>query len=332
MSTDRSRETVRASNPAPTTSTTDSAIWSATSTARRRRPCRVVAPARPRSAAPSARVACSAGAKPATSATTAAIAALAASTGRIHAHGVEARELARGEPREHTHGGHGERHAQRRADRRDDRALGQGPAHQAPAAGAEREAHRQLAPPRQRARDEQDGDVGARDGQHQDRRNGERGEDGTQRSRQLLADRSGRHAGRPGGVPSLTARRIQVRFHTSRVVGELRDGHAVTEPGHELEGPHVRPAEGHDGRHGVEPKPDVDVLGWELQRTRRHAGDNEGAAAYRQRLPEQRMAVGFEVSPQPLAHDDVGDRSARGDWPSLRHRQTEHLEEAVRDD
>ena len=252
--------------------------------------------------------------------------------GQIHAHGVEPRQLARAEPREHAHGGHREGDTERRAGGRDDRALGERAAHETPAAGAERQAHRQLAPARQRSRDEQHGHVGARDGEHQNRRHGERREHRAQGARQVVGQRDRRRAPQLRQTLPI-AFVIELRLHPLRVVIELRERGAGAQAGHQVVVPRVGPPEDRHARHGLEPQPDVHAVARERQGPRRDARHDERPVADRQGAAEDRSPFGrLEVAGQALADDDVGERPAGHDGAPARHRYVEHLEEAVRHD
>ena len=111
----------------------------------------------------------------------------------VDANLLEAREI-RG--REHGHGG-GQRDAdddaERAAEERDDEAFGEELTHQAAASRAERGAHRQLAAARAAAREEQIGEVGARDQQHQRDARGQHHQRRPHSHRHLFHERADAH-------------------------------------------------------------------------------------------------------------------------------------------
>ena len=98
-----------------------------------------------------------------------------------------AHRVARGVARQHRHHGPGDQHAEDRAGAAQQQALGQQRAAQRRPAGAERGANRQLAFAAHRSREDQVGDVRARDDEDQARRRQQHQQHRPRRRRDLVA-------------------------------------------------------------------------------------------------------------------------------------------------
>ena len=297
VSVSRSLHTVRASRPVPTSSSTASASCAPTSVARRRRLGNPPAPGDRRSSvARSLRPAVSAGASPQTSATNIAAARLAAAAREIDRDRLEPRHRLGGDDGEGAQAEVRQPEAERRSDRREQRALEERRADETAAAGANRQPHREFTLPRQRAADEQRRDVRARHEQQQRTRRRQRPHHRPRRADHEVVEHSYR------GPPAPAAPRHR-RQRDARVLSRLLDRHAVAQPADQPEPTGDRPPPIPERPAPPHRNPQIHIVIRHRER-RGHHGDDVVRNLSDAQYPADDATGGREPRRVPRADDD----------------------------
>ncbi len=222
-----------------------------------------------------------------------------------------------------------EHDAERGAEQADDRRLGQQLPDDAQAAGAKRRANRDLAMADRRAREQQVGDVRARDHQHERHRAHHR------QDHEL--DLLGNHpvSQRPDhGAPALVLVRIggrETANHAAHIGRRLLDRHAGLHPREHLQGAHIA-----GGRLEVRRQRHPEALRLREHELRRHdADDRVGKSVDGDRPADDRAIAVVAQLPHLVAeHDDAfgaGTVIVGGEVASERRRRSEKAEERRRD-
>ena len=216
---------LRTSSPAPTSSTTASAISATTSAARMRWPPPLAPPRVLSRSAVGRRVPlnCSAGRTPKARLVASAIANVNETTAALTPTSSEARKVRGLHGDERPRGEVGDREPGHGAGRTEDDRLREELAQQADAAGAERRANGQFRLARRGAREEQVGDVRAGHEQHE--------ADGAEQDQERRPDVAQHHVVERSGVERqrvvrVAKRRLQTGADPAQVVVDLREGHA----------------------------------------------------------------------------------------------------------